>query len=536
MMPRISIDNNSERLITWLMFSVTLLIYLCFPTKNFFFDGIDFAHTIETAPRLGTSLVHPNHLIYNLVGYIIYRLVRSVGIDTRAIEVLRITNSLLSVASAYVLFRILRASVRSFYLCVALTLLFSFSAMWWKFSTDANAYIPSVLFLLISFYLILPAQKARTFLLALTFSISMCFHQLAVVFFPVLVLGLFLQDASLDIRQRILKVLHFSAAAFLVTFVAYSYCFYLSTRMFNFTKFVRWMTSFSPDGGFTFNAWNNLKYTLRGHARLFFGGRFNLIKGLINPLIVVLIIALAAAASLLAFQLGRNFKRPDFERMRQLLVELRRKPVALLCIVWVSVYLIFLFIWMPQHTFYRMFYLPALILLAGYVLHFYETGHNRSRHYRLALFVVALSLSNFLFLIFPYAHVQKYPPLAFALDMNRAWPPGTVIYYAMTNADNSLFRYFNPATIWKQEDMTDMEMLESELREIYAKGGTVWLDASAIDQLLLTAEGTEWLSLHAREESRRELIDKAYRIKFIQIVPGTEVGSLTLKGEDSGPG
>lgn len=514
-------DRNRERLVVWTIFPAVLIVYLCFPTKNYFFDGVDFAYTIESARRLGTSLVHPNHLIYNLVGYLIYKAVRAVGIDTRALEVLRVANSILSVLSAYLLFRILRASIRSLYLCSALVPLFSFSATWWKFSTDANAYIPSVLFIIISFYLVLPTQKARPVLVALTFSLSMCFHQLAVMFYPVLVAGLFLQGAQAGRKKQISNALYFSGAAFLMTFAAYYYSFYLATATLDFRRFVRWMTSFSPDGGFSFSAWDNLAYTLRGHARLFFGGRFNLLRGLINPSIVILIVALAAAALLLVIQLTRNYKRPDLRRARELAGELRRNPLALLCVLWVMVYLVFLFIWMPQHTFYRLFYLPALILLAGLVLSFYETARaaTRRRQYRLALLVAALCLANFLFSTYPYAHAEKFPPLAFALEMREAWPQGTVIHYALTNADNSLFRYFNPQTIWKQSDINDIKALETELQAIDGQGGGVWLDDSAIGQLSSTPEGAEWLAGHAREETRRKLIDKSYRIQFVRIEP-----------------
>jgi hypothetical protein len=322
-----------------------------------------------------------------------------------------------------------------------------------------------------------------------------------------------------------LNALYFSAAAFVITFVAYYYSFYLATTTLDFTRFMRWMTSFSPDGGFSFSAWNNLSYTVRGHARLFFGGRFNLLRGLINPLIVVLIAALAAAVLLLIFQLIRNYKKPDLQRARALISDLKHKPVALLSALWILVYLVFLFIWMPQHTFYRLFYLPAIIILAGLVLSFYEaaraasTTAPRRRQYRLALLVAALTLANFLFLIYPYAHAEKFPPLAFALEMNREWPRGTVIYYALTNADNSLFRYFNPSTVWKQSDMNDRRALEAELESLDNQGASAWLDDSAIAQLSSTPEGAEWLSAHAREETRRKLIDKSYRIQFVRIEP-----------------
>src|SRR5690242_1219279 len=127
-----------------------LALYLAFPTKNFYWDGIVFAQAIEDATRVNISLAHPNHLVYNFVGYGFYKLLRGFGADVRALTALQILNSILSAASATILFLILRDTLHSLYFSVCLTLLFALSATWWKFSTDANAYIPSVLFLLLS--------------------------------------------------------------------------------------------------------------------------------------------------------------------------------------------------------------------------------------------------------------------------------------------------------------------------------------------------------------------------------------------------
>src|SRR5256885_11469062 len=205
--------RNSQSRISqflWLLFIVTAVIYLCFPTRVYYWDGITFAQAIEDASSFDPSLVHPNHLIYNFAGYLFYKLLRTFGVELRALTALQIFNSLLSAVCASVLFAILRDTLRSLYLAVCLTLLFAFSATWWKFSTDANAYIPSVLFLLVSFYLVLPERKARPWLVALTFFLSMAFHQLAVLMFPVLALGVYLQDGPISIKRRVANALFFS--------------------------------------------------------------------------------------------------------------------------------------------------------------------------------------------------------------------------------------------------------------------------------------------------------------------------------------
>jgi hypothetical protein len=253
---------------------------------------------------------------------------------------------------------------------------------------------------------------------------------------------------------------------------------------------------------------------------------------------------LAGIIGLLVYALLKNFRKSNFRNLESLPPDQRRGSLVLLSLAWSGVYLVFLFFWMPQHTFYRLFYLPALILLAGLVIHpsgaaplgtpvttsrTADSGPRKLHHptraaragtpIRLALIVAVLGISNFLFLIFPYSHEQKFPPLAFAREMNKTWPPGTVIYYALENSDESLFRYFNPSTVWKKLNATAPELLENELNDIYSKGTTAWFEFSAIDRFSATPEGAAWLTKHARTESLRELKDPAYKIRFIQIVP-----------------
>lgn len=508
--------HMSHRQITpSIIFVAVAIIYVAFPTRVYYWDGIVFAQTIEDAASLSPSLVHPNHLIYNFAGYIFYKLLLSLGFNLRAVTALQILNCLLSAACAGVLFSILRDTLRSVYLSVCLTLLFAFSATWWKFSTDANAYVPSMLFLLISFYLILPDRKARPVIVALTFFVAMAFHQLAVLMFPVLALGVYLQDGSVSTRRRLINVVFFSALAIVLIVTAYGYLFYLASGTFSVARLIRWTASFSPDADTGFNWWSNLQYSLRGQVRLFFGGRFNLLKGITHPLVVVLMIALATAVIFLIFQLIRKSRRLlSFRWLRGLQLMPRQKIVLLLSLVWAALYLLFLYFWLPQNTFYRVFYLPALVLVFGLVI---SALRNERPRWITAAFVVAVALANFLFLIYPFSHVEKYPPLAFALEMNREWPAGTVIYYGATNSDEALIRYFNPSTHWRLLGSTTREALETEITNINSTGGTVWLETTAIDQLTSTYEGTEWLERHSEAESWRELADKAYRIRFVQI-------------------
>ena len=375
------------------IFIAIAAIYLSFPTRVYYWDGIVFAQMIENAPRLTPSLVHPNHLIYNFAGYLFYKLLRALGADVSALAALQILNSLLSALCACVMFSILRRTLRSFYFAICLTLLFAFSATWWKFSTDADAYIPSVLFVLLSFYLVLPGQKPRPLLTAFTFFLAMAFHQLAVFMFPVLALGIYLQDGPTTLTRRALNVVYFSVVATALIVVAYAGLFYLASGSSDVARLIRWTASYSPDADTSFGLWSNLQYSLRGHIRLFFGGRLNALSGLLNPFVVVLLIGLLAAVLFFIFEVVRNF------RATRVRLETRQKTVLLLLLVWTAVYVVFLFFWLPQNTFYRLFYLPALILLLGLALARVKNARAGSR--ALAAFVIVMALANFLFLTYP---------------------------------------------------------------------------------------------------------------------------------------
>src|SRR5688572_13837790 len=80
------------RLLFAAVFAVTFLSYILLLTKNYYWDGIFFAHTIESAPRLNASLVHPSHLLDMVFQYVIYRAVLLTGFQPRALTVMQVSN------------------------------------------------------------------------------------------------------------------------------------------------------------------------------------------------------------------------------------------------------------------------------------------------------------------------------------------------------------------------------------------------------------------------------------------------------------
>jgi hypothetical protein len=505
-----------QKLWPWAMFAGLLALYLFLPTKNYFWDGVDFAQNIEDAQRLSASLIHPNHLFYNPFGYLIYRSFQAIGFNFRALEVLQITNAVLSVLSAYIFFRILRATLKSVYLTYVLTLLLALSATWWKFSTDADSYIPGALFLIIASYFLMPDRKARPFVVALAHTAAMVFHQMAIFFFPVCIVGILLQTRALSAKRRIVLLLQYGATAFLLTIATFYYSFYLQSGRSDFQSFFRWMTSLSPEPGHTFNVWGNFVYTVNGHVKLFTSGRILYLRDSLTPLTIALLALLLALVILLLVRVARNFGELKSFFTTALGKDGRLRSLRILCVVWIASFLVFQYFFVPQHTFYRLFYLPAILLLVGTYLVQYEARPAHRRRYRAALLVAAIAVSNLTFYILPLAQVKNYPPLAVALRMNQAWSQGTVVYFASRNSDNSLVRYFNPSAVWVE---ANPETLEREIVGLQEGRDSLWMETSLLNLYQSTPEGGRWLEAHTIRLPEYEFIDDKYKLQFYQIRP-----------------
>ncbi|PWT90719.1 MAG: hypothetical protein C5B55_09285 [Blastocatellia bacterium] len=503
--PRTSFDIR----FVWAVCAAIFIIYVLFPTKNYYYDGITFAQTIEDATSLNTSLIHPNHLIYELVGYFFYHLLRLINTNIRAVTALQILNSILAACAVYFFIRISLRSFGRLYIGLCLGLFLAFSSTWWKFATDADAYIPSVLFLLISFYLILPGRELRPFLVAVMFSIAMCFHELAIMFGPVAVLGLYFQTQERTRGEQLSVLCRFALLGLALTLGAYFLGFHKATGSFDLLRFARWLTSFSPDADVSFNLAQAAKYTARGNIRLLFGGRLTLLKGLMNPFVWFVVFLLALTVIGLIVQLVRTRGTLTAARIRALRANAAQWQLFLLCVTWAISFLVFLFFWLPQNTFYRLFYLPALLLLVGLVV----KALGGEPHYRLALFTATLSLSNFLFLTLPYSYEVSFPPLAFSREMSKVWPAGAIVYYGTVNSDESLFRYFNPHTTWKLMKADQLDAVERDM----ASNPDVWMDATGIEQLTATPKGAEWLAQHHEEE--HELKNPLFNLRFVHLRP-----------------
>jgi hypothetical protein len=461
-------------------------LYLALPTRTVYWDGAGFALAVDHPGWF--PVIEPNHPIYIEVGRALHGLAPS----ALGLTVLQTLNAVLGAIAVVVVYSIANWLLAEEFDALLLAGLFALSGTWWKFATDADAYIPSILFLLLAARLLLPGRPARPLAVALLHTGAMLFHELAVLFVVPALVGLFGQMRG-D-RRVLLKYL---GVTLILTSAAYYTCFHFATGQWSAGAYWRWITWHTPDSSFSFNLARNAWFTIRGTARLAAGGRLSAFHSGLWELIAIMV--LLGLTAVLVWKRPRN----DPES---------RSAGAFLW-AWIAVYAGFLFFWLPQNTFYRLFYLPPLILVTVAALR--QWGGSR------ALYTAATLLGtwNYLFYIHPDSLVETNTLVRAALAMRPVWKAGTWVYLGSWNADDWTIFCFNPQVNFKSLERTRLAETTRELQSFAAEGRETWIDRSGIELLDSERGGRQWLCEHSKSGYRYEFSDSKYRVRFERLFP-----------------
>jgi hypothetical protein len=493
----------------WILFSAITAIYLGLQTKNYYWDGVSFAQTIESSHGLHASLIHPNHLIYNTVGWLAYSAALKLGVATRALYVLQHLNAIFGGLCVYLVFLLVRRTSGSAHTAAVLSLLFAFSGTWWKFVTDANAYVPGVLLLTASCWLVLPGGRPRPAAAAVAHAGAMFFHQLAVFFFPAALLAIWFQTRTLPAARRCAAMLKYAILAGGITLGGFAAAFGISQHAGSFAAFVRWITSNSHGPSFSLAVGKNAVTTLQNYVQLFLVGRPALVR-ISDPLTLIPGGALVLVSLWLIWRLARHGIHCR--------IVLRNRLVFAVAGVWVGAYAAFLFFWEPYNAFYKLFLLPGVILLLASL-----SAEARPAAYSRSWALVAiLALFNFTFAIVPYSRASSNTGFQFASSLQQRWVPNAVVYYADFVNIDSFARYFTPGASWRPLDRRDLRGAEAEIAATQSSGREVWLDRTAIDFLAKADPG--WFSAHTAGAQWVELRDRSHDIRFVRVTPASTGG------------
>jgi hypothetical protein len=487
---------------------IACLFYLGLPTKNYYWDGISFAQAIEDAKHWDSLLFHPNHLIYNTIGWAVYKLF---GSTVRALYILQLLNSICASVTIYVLSGILAATTKCARTAVLLSALFAFSGTWWRFSTDANAYILSVMFLTCAARLLTGSRRARPMIVALLHTAAMLIHELSFLFMPAAVFMLW-KTSGLEGRKRLLTPALYAGVAGVATIATYALAFGLRSGRHDLRAFLAWITSHAEDAAFTLNILKSIPISIRSWFQLFLAGRPSALQ-FSSPLTIAL---LATSAGVLAL-----FIRAVWRRNRDLTarsagtalewrggfrISIQEAATFQFAGIWFATYALFLLFWLPNNTFYKLFALPAVLIATGSC---WKPGRLPDARGPVVLFVILIGLVNLTFAIVPYSNDNANGAVAFAMSLRSVLEEGSIVYFHNFNTDDWFARYFNPSTQWKHTDTT--ATIDADLR----RGNSVWLETTAIDEF--SRNEPQWLSQRMEGAKWHELVNKRHRIRFVRL-------------------
>jgi hypothetical protein len=319
---------------------------------------------------------------------------------------------------------------------------------------------------------------------------AMLFHELAILFLPV---------ALFRLRKNRRAMAAYFTAAFLPVVLAYLAAYRAAvSKTVTLGGLLRWITSYSPDSGFSFSWGANALLTARGTARLLFGGKLRDFSG--DPLAIGAGIALGLAAVVFSICLWRAMRE---------VAAFQPAPPSLYAALWAGIYIVFLFFWMPVNTFYRLFYLPPLVMLVIGMLR--QTSRARDA---LWAFTAVVLLWNFSFSIYPQSHSDYNVPLRFALAQREKWPAGTPIVFHRFHPDLWTISYFNPQVAWVGFEELNMAKLDGTLEYAHRVERRLWLEETAYDLIAADPRGERWLREHERRDELLDFSDPKHRFTF----------------------
>jgi len=493
----------------WALLVFTLLIaavYLALPTRAWTPEGVSFALSVERPESLNNALLQPSHLIYLPFGRAMYVLAERVDAGVRAMTVLQIVNSVAAACCVFALGEIALEWTGSALIALLAAALLAFSAAWWKFSTDAGAWILATLFLTLAFRFLLPWQPARPLSVAALHSTAMLFHELAVLFLPVALLGLAMQCEGR--LRRWLAAFTYVVAALVMTLAPHCYAVSRTGDLTPRALF-EWLADHGAGAHFSASA-SNIAAVAESHVRLFLGGRWTLARHFqrMPSALAVAAFALFCVLILRRPEITGDDASPGWRDTR---------AVLLLSLAWIAPYFAFLAFFEPRETFNRLLYAPAIVLaltaLAVQRRWLLAFGSRRA----IAIGLAALAVWNFCLFIYPHAQTAANPALVAAEDLHSRLRRDAIIYHSTFSPDDRLVLYISPQTRWMQLARFDVASVARAIAEAASSNRDVWLDGSALTRVENQPGGPEWIAQHTVSDFDRR--NGASDIRFRQLHP-----------------
>jgi hypothetical protein len=410
--------------------AVTFWVYHVFGSLEQSGDSLSYAWSIKT----GYGLSHPHHLIFSPVVRALHRALSSFGVSSDPLFAARLHNIMWACTAVAGVFLIVRTLAKSFALAVTLALLLAVCNGFWRFSTQAEVYVPATGCLtLLTYLMVRPSTNrwsvARLLTLCALLSLAVLYHQTSVLYVVPLLLAATMTRKRQELRGAVAAVVLAGLLVSIAYVVAYALDSAGPPTASGFVKFCL-LYSNHPNP-----AWGTVaNMTLEGVGRSL---RAQLVDIVYLPegrsLPVVLLVGLfgVALAVLGAAAIRASLREPP------------QRMVLVLALSWLGTYFLFNLWWLPGESEFYISTLVPLILLLALVLSRIrfesERGMDSPAGLAMAAVVLVLFGYNLKMAVWP-SHCSKGPFYAAAEEIAAISPGKCMVMSGFRELQN--LRYY----------------------------------------------------------------------------------------------
>ncbi|HEX9744458.1 MAG TPA: hypothetical protein VGB30_03435 [bacterium] len=365
------------RWVQWALIPMFFLIYSLHLTNKFYFDGVVFASIIEHGPP--EKLFNPHHLLYSPLFYLIHRVLEGIfGPHILALKVMQWGNVLIGSIGVALLWGLIRRLAHDQGLAILVTLLGCFSFTWWHYSTDADVYMLSTLFLILAADRVEIVSRQRApknsdfIYIGIMQALSVLFHQLNVFFVVCVAACLFWKAIEGTKEERWRWWWTYTVSLAIPVATAYIAIGTIILGHTDFQSFMYWITEYGHESDYWIKSWTEIPLgTLNGYLMVFFHRatidtsildydlRLAMEEGRIWKGVIKKVFGYYSLGFLFYCYLAALYNMKKYAA--------QYPKAAVFMLSWLAPYVIFQFFFMPTNYFYKLFiFVPLLTSFAWY--------------------------------------------------------------------------------------------------------------------------------------------------------------------------